>query len=178
MSDIRDGPDDEHELLELVDEQGRAVGTAARGECHSAPALMHRAVHVLVFDSEGRLFLQKRAVTKSTAPGRWDSSVGGHAAPGERPERAAARETLEELGVRVEPGELAHAFDHIWPGAGQTEYVHTFTLEHDGPFTLNRDEIDDGRFWTAGEIEASLGTGVFTHSFELEYSIFKERRSG
>ena len=47
------------EYFDIVDSRDHVVGRAPRREVH-ARALLHRAVHVLVFDSQGRIFLQKR----------------------------------------------------------------------------------------------------------------------
>lgn len=63
--------------------------------------LLHRAVHVLVFDSEGRLWLQRRSAAKDTYPGLWTSSASGHVDPGEDYETAARRELQEELGLSL-----------------------------------------------------------------------------
>ena len=173
MKAASDSVDDGVELLELTDEHGRAVGTASRSECHADPSLVHRAVHVLVFDSSGRLFLQKRSRRKSSAPGKWDSSVGGHSSPGEPPEETAKRESAEELGVEL--GRIERAFDLVWRGRGETEYVHTFLARHDGPFELHPGEIETGRFWNLSEIASALGTGEFTNSFEVEWAEYRRR---
>ena len=50
----------EDEILDVVDEEGRVIGQATRGACHADRSLLHRAVHLLVYDDGGRLFLQKR----------------------------------------------------------------------------------------------------------------------
>src|SRR5512135_642118 len=89
----------EREMLEIVDSDGNVLGLAERSELHGNPALIHRVVHVLVFDTHGRLLLQKRSLSKDVAPGKWDTSVGGHVNPGEDIESAALREMREELGM-------------------------------------------------------------------------------
>ncbi len=102
-------PDRSDELLDLVDERGETVGTVRRGDCHGDPSLAHRAVHVFVKNSAGELFLQKRATSKRIQPGKWDTSVGRHLAPGESYEAGALRELEEELGVTLaDPSQLEH----------------------------------------------------------------------
>ena len=155
------------EQFEIIDEAGRVIGTAPRRRCHGDPSLRHRAVHVLVFDRAGRLFLQKRSALKDTAPGLWDTSVGGHMQPGEQPEEAARREFQEELGVT--PGPLTPAYRYEWSTAYETELIIAFACRHEGPFQLQAEEIDDGRFWSDSEINAHLGRGLFTPQFEQEY---------
>src|SRR5271170_3191443 len=88
------------EIFDVVDERDEVVGQAPRREVH-ARGLLHRAVHVLVFASDGRVFLQKRSLTKDTFPGAWDSSASGHVDSGEDYDACAVRELREELGLIV-----------------------------------------------------------------------------
>ncbi len=155
------------EWFDLVDEQGRVCGRALRSECHGNPALIHQAVHVFVFHPDGRLFLQKRSMRKDTQPGKWDTSVGGHVDAGESPDAAARRELREELGLAdVEPEFL---YEYLWRCPVESERICSYRLLHEGPFSLQQEEIDDGRFWSASEMDAALGTGVFTPNFEQEW---------
>jgi isopentenyl-diphosphate delta-isomerase len=52
------------ELVWAVDENDRPVGEVWRSEAHATVAY-HCAVHVLLFDGDGRLMLQKRSRTKT-----------------------------------------------------------------------------------------------------------------
>ena len=160
------------EIFDLVDETGQKVGQATRRECHSNPALMHQSVHVLVFDEEGRLFLQKRSRKKDIQPGRWDTSVGGHMQPDENPEQAALREAKEELGIAS--AKLDFLYQYVWRSSVETELVRTFKTVYEGPFRVCADEIETARFWTVDEIKASLGRGVFTPNFEFEFRRFNQ----
>lgn len=160
------------EEFEIVDRQGNVIGRARRSECHRNPALIHQAVHVQVFDRAGRLFLQKRANTKDIQPGKWDSSVGGHLRPGETPRAGAERELEEELGVQVALGDPAYSY--LWQSPVETELVRTFVITHEGPFRLQSEELDDGRFWSFEEIEAALPTGFSTPQFAFEFPILRE----
>ena len=119
------------ELFEIVDEQGSVLGLRPRRECHGNAALIHQAVHVLVFNEGGDLFLQKRTRTKDIQPGKWDSSVGGHMQPGETPEQAALREAEEELGLRNTP--LHFAYQYIWRSSRETELIRTYVAISAGP---------------------------------------------
>ena len=89
------------ELLDVVDENDRVIAVKTRGEIHAA-GLMHRAVHILVFNRRGELFLQKRSLQKDEQPGLWDSSAAGHVDSGEAYLDCAEREIEEELGIVLE----------------------------------------------------------------------------
>jgi len=93
--------DTDSELLPVVDENDEVVGEATRREIHTKH-LLHRAIHIVVKDPQGRVLLQKRSCCKDRYPGYWDVSVGGHVDVGESYEAAAVRELREELGVESE----------------------------------------------------------------------------
>lgn len=160
------------EYFDLVTEEGEVIGRATRSACHGNPALLHPVVHVVVRNREGCIFLQKRAGSKDIQPGKWDTSVGGHLRPGERPEDGAHREMIEELGVS--PVALTFAYRYLWRTDVESELVRTYHTVHDGPFRLQAEEIDDGRFWPIDEIVSSLGTGLFTPNFEVEFGKFRQ----
>ena len=86
------------EFFDVVDRNDAVVGRAARREVH-ARGLLHRAVHVLVCDGSGRVFLQKRSMKKDIAPGLWDSSCSGHVDSGESYDAAAVRFAGGATGV-------------------------------------------------------------------------------
>ncbi len=85
------------ELLAVVDADDVETGAQTRRIIH-AKGLLHRAVHVLVFDEADRLIIQQRSDLKDTYPLHWEC-VGGHLSPGESYREAALREVQEELGV-------------------------------------------------------------------------------
>ena len=90
------------ELVVLLDESGRAVGTTPKAGVHHAATPLHLAFSCYLFDGAGRLLLTQRALHKPTWPGAWTNSVCGHPAPGESPADAVRRRVRDEVGVRVE----------------------------------------------------------------------------
>src|ERR1700683_2112391 len=88
------------EIFDIVNERDEVVGQNTRREVH-ARGLWHRAVHVLVFNARGEVFLQKRSLKKDIAAGKWDSSASGHLDSGEDYDACAVREVREELGLKV-----------------------------------------------------------------------------
>lgn len=165
----------DEEILEVVNETGEVQGLAPRSEIHGNPELIHRVVHVLVFNKTGGLFLQKRSMKKDVAPGKWDTSVGGHVEPGETLEEAAKRELKEEMGIVLEPAYL-YTYTHSNPY--ETELVYTFTCVHDGPVEFNRDEIDEVRAWSMDEIKGSLNGTELSDNFKHEIAAYIEKTGG
>jgi isopentenyldiphosphate isomerase len=155
-----------NEYLDIIDRTGNIIGKATREECHGDRNLAHRTVHVLVFNSNGDLYLQKRSMSKDIQPGKWDTSVGGHLDLGEAYHQAVSREMKEELNIDAP---VEYIYDYWMCNEVETEYVHTYICTYDGDIVFNMDEIDDGRFWSSEEIEKSIGTGAFTPNFEQEY---------
>ena len=132
------------ELLDVVNDNDEVIGVKSRGEIH-AQGLMHRAVHILLFNSEGELFLQKRSLSKDEQPGKWDSSAAGHVDSGEGYLDCACREINEELGIVVDRP-LQALFK--LPAALRTGNEHCMVYHYcfDGPLVLQDDEIDDGEW--------------------------------
>src|ERR1700716_2411541 len=88
------------EIFDVVNERDEVIGRQTRSEVHQL-GLKHRAVHVLVFNSRGQVFLQKRSMKKDRQPGLWDSSASGHVECGEDSDACALRELREEIGLQL-----------------------------------------------------------------------------
>jgi 16S rRNA (adenine1518-N6/adenine1519-N6)-dimethyltransferase len=136
------------ELLCVVDAQDRVIGSELRNRIH-VNNLRHRAVHVLIFNQFGEVFLQKRSIWKDTNPGKWDSSAAGHVDAGESYEEAARRELHEELGIEcpVERiGKLPCSVATGW------EFIEVFRGTHEGPFQPAPLELETGAFFPLDQI--------------------------
>jgi len=158
------------EQLEIVNERGEVICLAPRTEVHSNPSLMHRVVHVLVFDPEGKLLLQKRSLTKDVAPGKWDTSVGGHVGIGEELSLSAAREMEEELGVSG--CDMEYLYSYIYRSRHETELVSTYRCTYSGDIPFNKNEVDEVRFWSLDEIKSAIGKGILSDNFEDEFRTY------
>lgn len=132
------------ELLDVVDENDVVIAVKKRGEIH-AEGLMHRAVHILLFNSKGELFLQKRSMSKDEQPGKWDSSAAGHVDSGEEYLDCARREIAEELGIVIDRP-LRPLFKLPASALTGNEHCMVYRYCHDGPLDLQDDEIDDGEW--------------------------------
>ena len=157
--------DNSQELFPIVDEAGQVIGSATRVECHSGSKLLHPVVHLHVFDSQNRLYLQQRPLWKDIQPGKWDTAVGGHVDLGEEIADALRREVREELGIEDFTPEFL--LRYVFESERERELIHVFRTTYDGDIRPTA-ELDGGRFWTLEEIREAIGKEVLTPNFESE----------
>lgn len=101
------------EMLTVYDQNLNPAGEFTRSEVHER-GLLHRTIRLWAVQGNAAWF-QKRADTKKLFPGRLDAAATGHVDPGETPLDAALRETSEELGLALSPGDAVHAKDVPFP---------------------------------------------------------------
>lgn len=138
------------ELFDVVDENDAPVRREKRAVVHREH-LLHRAVHILVFNSQGEIYGQRRSMTKDSCPGAWTTSCSGHVDAGETYDIAAVRELGEELGVAIpNAGAMQLLFKHAACRETGWEFIQVYRLVWDGPITPDPDEVMEGR-WIAPE---------------------------
>lgn len=157
--------DNSAELFPVVDEEGNTIGKATRGECHGGSMLLHPVVHLHLFDSQGRLYLQRRPEWKDIQPGKWDTAVGGHIDYGEDVETALRREVREEIGLEDFEPELIRKY--VFQSSRERELVYSYRTVSDLP-PRPTEELDGGRFWTMDELRNARGKDILTPNFESE----------
>lgn len=166
----------DEEWFPVVNEEGKLIGKAPRSVCHDGKSmLLHPVVHLHLLNKDGKLFLQKRAEKKDIQPGKWDTSVGGHVAPGETIEDALFREVREEIGLKNFQPQFINRY--VWESPLERELVFSFITVSDFKPVIDRVELDDGKFWTIDEIRRNIGKGVFTPNFENEFGILIKKLS-
>jgi 8-oxo-dGTP pyrophosphatase MutT (NUDIX family) len=131
------------EMVVIVDDENRVVGVATRAEMRRL-RLPHRSTYILVFNSRGELFVQRRTLTKDIFPGYLDPAAGGVVLEGETYEQGAARELEEELGIRGVP--LVFQFEFHYSDAGVQVWGSVYSCIYDGPIVLQAEEIESGFF--------------------------------
>lgn len=139
------------ELLDIVDDNDLVIGSLARGEIHQR-GLKHRSVHVLVFDGDDSLLLQKRSMEKDQCAGMWDTSCAGHVESGQSYADTAPRELQEELGFSYLE-ELRPLFKMEPTPENGHEFAMVYAVVYKGPFLAAEDEIDELRWFTFSEID-------------------------
>ena len=147
------------EIVAIVDENNVVVGSAPRREMR-AKALPHRATYVLVFNSSGALYVQKRTMTKDVFPGYYDPAAGGVVLAGEEYQQGAIREVEEEMGVRDVP--LTPLFQFFHKDERNRVWGAAFSCVYDGAVVLQEEEVESGAFKSVADILTMSETEPFT----------------
>lgn len=138
------------ELVVLLDDQRRAVGTMPKSQVHHAQTPLHLAFSLYVFDQQGRFLATRRALTKRTWAGVWTNSCCGHPAPGEDVAAAAQRRLRQELGLTVTDIDLVLPdFAYTATGADgivENEVCPVFVGRVEGDPTPDASEVADWRW--------------------------------
>lgn len=163
-------------LVETVDEEGRAIGSAEKLQVHRDPGVLHRAFSLFAFDDEGRMMLQRRAAGKYHSPLLLTNSTCGHPFPGEPAAEAVARRHQEELGAPVtglvELGTVRYHVHDASSGLYEHEYNHVFAGRVD-PAALAPEpsEVDEVVFVTSEELTRLRAKEPFTAWFDHVWQI-------
>ena len=143
-----------NEIVPIVDESDNIVGQAPRHVMRKQ-GLLHRVTYILVFNSLGKLFAQKRTLSKDLYPGYFDLAAGGVVCVDESYEQSALREAREELGI--ENTSLEFHFKFFFDQEGNRCWGQVFSCIHDGPFVLQKEEVESGEFMS---IDRIMGGGI------------------
>ncbi|MBC2596408.1 NUDIX domain-containing protein [Ruficoccus amylovorans] len=169
-------PSNPDEPFDVVNQRDQVIMQLPRHEVHRR-RLFHRAVHILVFNSRGDIYMQRRSPTKDTYPNRWTTSCSGHVDAGENYSTAAVRELGEELGISI-PGvdALDTLFSHSPCRATGYEFIFVYKLVWDGEITFDPEEISEGRWFTPPELTADMAghPDGYAPSFHLVWQDYQK----
>lgn len=147
------------EILDIVDINNCVIGKAPRAEIYRNK-LMHRIVHVHLFNSSGEIGLQLRSATCSFCPLHWSTSVGGHVQAGESAEQAAYREYKEELGAT---SPLSFMSEDLYEADSLRKFLISFKTVAPNTFCLDSTAVKDFRFFSLSEISSMITRGEKFH---------------
>lgn len=148
----------------IVNDQDEIIGYMDKEEAYEKKQML-RAIQIFVYNSEGKLYVQKRGKNKKRFPNYFCSSVAGHVEPKESYEQAALRELKEELNIK---NNNLIFIEKIKAPVGEGNYSMTafFTLISDEPITPSKKETCSGRFYTIEEIKKMISISKnFTPGF-------------
>ncbi len=156
----------------LVDKDDNQTGVMEKMEAHRKAAL-HRAFSIFVFNSQGQLMIQQRALHKYHSPGLWTNTCCSHPRPGETTLDAAHRRLIEEMGFDCDLNEVFHFTYKASFSNNLTEHEidHVFFGVYDSIPALNSDEVSSYRMVSLNEIakEMSDNPEMFTIWFRVAF---------
>lgn len=142
---------------ELVDGQNRLV------------------VHVCVFNNKGEMLIQKRRADKKVWPSVWDISVGGSVVAGESSSVGGERETLEELGLKINlKGERPY-FTINFPNGFDDFYFVTIDADI-STINYGKDELDDIMWASRDKVMKLYDEGKFLPYYRSFLGLLFEMR--
>lgn len=153
------------DLIVLIDEADREVGTLGKIEAHRRGAL-HRAISVIITHPDGRLLLQRRAEGKYHSGGLWTNTCCSHPRPGETVDVAAARRLQEEMGFACPLHRLFEARYKapVSNGLVENEFVHVFGGSFAGVPEPDPAEVGGWRLESLAAIEREMAAAPERYS--------------
>ena len=163
----------ESEELILVNDRDEAIGSMSKGDAHDGDGVLHRAFSLFLFDSEGRLLLQRRSAEKRLWPMYWSNSCCSHPRFGETMEVATSRRLAQELGISAQ---LEFVYKFMYQArfsrdGSENEFCSVYLGRcFDNP-QVNGTEIAEWRFVSAAELEREFENSPeqFTPWFKMEW---------
>ena len=139
------------ELLDIYDYKGERTGKVIQRGTRLLPGEYMKTVLIVIFNSEGKMLIQRRVPEKEHWGGLWDLSCCGAVIAGEEPRTAAMRELKEELGLTVDLTRERPVFVNAWKDGTNDAFVIHMDL-NPSELTLQKEEVAEARFATEDEI--------------------------
>lgn len=145
------------EQVILVDLDDCEIGVMEKMEAHKQ-AVLHRAFSVFLFNPQGKMLLQQRALTKYHSAGLWTNTCCSHPRPGETLDDAVTRRLMEEMGITAK---VSKAFDFIYQAElpdhlNEHEFDHVFIGNYDDEVRPNHLEVANFVYQSIEEVAANL----------------------
>ena len=134
---------------------------------------LHRAFSIFVFDSCGRLLLQRRASHKYHSGGLWSNTCCSHPRPGEALEDAVQRRLVEEMGFQCELHPAFHFVYRADVGRGLIEHEldHVFIGHSDAEVVPNAEEVSDWTWSSPEEVLADVSARPSRYTFWFRHIV-------
>ena len=151
----------------LVDDKDNEIGLMAKTEAHKK-ALLHRAISVFIFNSNGEWLLQRRALSKYHSGGLWTNTSCTHPLPNENNVDAAHRRLGQEMGLQCS---LKEIFSFTYKEAldqqlTENEFDHVFIGITDMIPIINVDEVAEFKYVSYQNLEFDINKNA------TEYTIW------
>jgi isopentenyl-diphosphate delta-isomerase len=146
-----------NENVVLVDKNDQQIGVIEKIAAHKE-GILHRAFSVFIFNSQGKMLLQRRFDNKYHSGGLWSNACCGHPLPNEITGQAAHRRLKEELGFDCRLEELFQLLYKTDVGNDliEHEYDHVFSGDYDLKIKPNPKEISEIRWMNIREVSSDV----------------------
>ena len=149
------------EIWELLDEKGESTEkTMQKGE-EVPEGFYHPGADVWILNSENKIFIQKRSPKKRLSPNVW-AMTGGSTIQGETSLQTIARETLEELGVKLNLDKV----EFVKRFKEGNVFIDTYFVRQNidlNDVVMQEDEVCDVKWATFEKIEELVQKDQFIH---------------
>lgn len=172
------------EMVILVDSEDNDLGLMKKMEAHQK-GLLHRAFSVLIFNKDGKLLLQQRAMDKYHSPGKWTNTCCSHQRQGESNIEAGKRRLQEEMGFTTD---LENCFSFIYKspfdnGLTEHEFDHVLVGYYNEAPSVNKSEVEGYKWMLLEDVKSDLVAHpdeytvwfkiIFDKFYELIYRVEK-----
>lgn len=166
------------EKVILVSETDGQLGLMGKMEAHKK-GILHRAFSVFVFNKNGELLLQQRALDKYHSPGLWTNTCCSHQRDGESSLMAGKRRLEEEMGFHCDLEEVfwfiyTAAFDN---GLTEHELDHVMVGYYDHDPMINPQEVASFKWMSLDKVKQDIAEHPqnYTEWFKIIFKEYDER---
>ena len=154
------------EMVKALNKYGEETGVIIEKLKAHKEGVCHGISAVAIINAEGKVLLQKRALTKRDEPGKWDLSAAGHISADDTAEEAAIRETIEEIGIKITKADLqqidTYLFEKYEENKKISHYTYLFIVRKDidkDKIVMQKSEVGEVKFVDKNDYNRMLKNG-------------------
>lgn len=170
----------QEEKVILVNENDEKIGLMPKQEAHEK-GVLHRAFSVFIFNDQGELMLQQRALHKYHSPGLWTNTCCSHQRDGETSIEAGKRRLEEEMGFSTDL-KVTTSFIYKAPfdnGLTEHELDHIMVGTYNDEPKINKDEVAAWKWMPLEEVKEDVvkNPNQYTAWFKIIFEKFYQNIS-
>lgn len=146
-------------MLDLVNEKDEVIGTMERNEVYAKGLSNFRVINVFLKNSDGKLFIPRRQLTKRLFPGGLDVSCGGHVSSGETYLEACTKEVSEELNFDLSEVSCKVLGTMNPHNDGVSAFMTVYEIETDETPDYNREDFSEHYWLSPQEVIDKIANG-------------------
>lgn len=147
------------EIWDLFDENGNKTGEIMQAGMPVPKGLYHMGADVWIVNSENKILIQKRSPSKRLAPNVW-AMTGGSVIKGETSLQTIQRETLEELGIKLNCKDFRLMITYKTGNVWVDEYITRQDVDLKD-IVMQKEEVSEVKWATYEEVEQIFESGQF-----------------